>query len=99
MFLDKYKNDIDRLCLENKVRYLYVFGSVLKDSFNDTSDVDLVVDINSNDPLEYANYYFNLKFSLQDLLKRRIDLLENKAIRNPYIKENIDRSKTLIYGA
>jgi len=99
MFLDKYKNDINRLCLENKVKYLYVFGSVLKDSFNDTSDVDLVVDINSNDPLEYANYYFNLKFSLQDLLKRRIDLLENKAIRNPYIKENIDRTKTLIYGA
>jgi len=98
MFLDKYINDINRLCLENKVRYLYVFGSVLKDSFNDTSDIDLVVDISSNDPIEYANYYFNLKFSLQDLLKRKIDLLENKAIRNPYIKENIDRSKTLIYG-
>jgi predicted nucleotidyltransferase len=99
MFLDKYKNDINRLCHENKVRYLYVFGSALSDSFNDASDVDLVVDINSNDPLEYANYYFNLKFSLQDLLKRKIDLLENKAIRNPYIKEKIDRSKTLIYGA
>jgi predicted nucleotidyltransferase len=59
----------------------------------------LVVDINSNDPLDYANNYFNLKFSLQDLLKRNIDLLENKAIKNPYIRENIDRSKTLIYGA
>ena len=99
MFLDKYRNDINKLCLENKVKYLYVFGSVLSDNFNDKSDIDLVVDINSNDPLDYANYYFNLKFSLQDLLKRNIDLLENKAIRNQYIRENIDRSKTIIYEA
>jgi predicted nucleotidyltransferase len=99
MFLDSYIKDINKLCLENKVRYLYVFGSVLTDSFNDKSDIDLVVDIYSNDPLDYANNYFNLKFSLQDLLNRKIDLLENKAIKNPYIRENIDRSKTLIYGA
>jgi len=99
MFLDRYKNDINRLCLENKVKYLYVFGSVLTDYFNDKSDIDLIVDINSNDPIDYANNYFNLKFSLQDLLKRHIDLLENKAIKNSYIRENIDRSKMLIYGA
>src|SRR5271157_4157764 len=99
MFLDRYKNDISKLCIENKVKYLYVFGSVLTDNFNDTSDIDLVVDINSIDPLDYADHYFNLKFSLQDLLKRNIDLLENKAIKNPYIRKNIDRSKTLIYGA
>ena len=99
MFLDNYKNEINKLCLENKVKYLYVFGSVLTEKFNDKSDIDLVVDINSNDPIDYANNYFNLKFSLQDLLKRQIDLLENKAIKNPYIRENIDHSKTLIYGA
>ncbi|MDD5571169.1 MAG: nucleotidyltransferase domain-containing protein [Bacteroidales bacterium] len=99
MFLDKYKDDINKLCFENKVKYLYVFGSVLTDNFNDNSDIDLVVDIKSKDPLDYANNYFNLKFSLQDLLKRHIDLLENKAIKNPYIRENIDRSKTLLYGA
>ena len=99
MFLDKFKEDINKICIENKVKYLYVFGSVQSDNFNDKSDIDLVVDINSDDPLDYANNYFNLKFSLQDLLKRKIDLLENKAIKNPYIRENIDRSKTLIYGA
>ena len=99
MFLDRYKSDIHNLCLENKVKFLYVFGSVLTDNFTDKSDIDLVVDINSNDPLDYANYYFNLKFSLQELLKRNIDLLENKAIRNSYVRENIDRSKLMIYEA
>ena len=99
MFLDRFKDDIVRLCIENKVNYLYVFGSVITDSFNDNSDIDLVVDIKSADPLDYADHYFNLKFSLQDLLQRDIDLLENKEIKNPYIRENIDQTKTLVYAA
>jgi len=99
MYLDKYKKEINNLCLQNKVKSLYVFGSVLTDQFSKTSDIDLVVDIDSNDPFDYADNYFNLKFSLQNLFKRPIDLLENKAIKNPYIRENIDRSKTMIYGS
>ncbi len=98
MYLDKYKNEINSLCLQNKVKSLYVFGSVLTDRFNEKSDIDLVVDIDSNDPFAYADSYFNLKFALQDLFRRPIDLLENKAIKNPYIRQNIDHSKSLIYA-
>ena len=98
MYLDKYKGDIKELCKQNRVRSLYVFGSVLTDKFNEKSDIDLLVDIDSNDPLVYADYYFNLKFALQELFKRPIDLLESKAMKNPYIIRNIDRSKFLMYG-
>jgi len=98
MFLDKYKNEIISLCLQNKVKSLFVFGSVLTDIFTEHSDIDLVVDIDSKDPLDYADNYFNLKFGLHDLFKRTINLLENKAIKNPYIRQNIDRSKSLIYA-
>ncbi|PZX12222.1 hypothetical protein LX69_02947 [Breznakibacter xylanolyticus] len=98
MYLDNYRNSLIKLCQQNRVKSLYVFGSVLTDRFEDTSDIDLIVDIESNDPLEYADNYFNLKFALQDLLKRPIDLLENKAIRNPFIRSNIDSSKHLIYA-
>jgi len=98
MFLDKYTNEIDTLCRQNKVKSLYVFGSVLTERFSEKSDIDLVVDIDSNDPFDYSENYFNLKFALQDLLSRPIDLLENKAIKNPYIRRNIDSSKSLIYA-
>jgi len=98
MFLDNYTAKLRNLCQQNKVKTLYVFGSVLTDRFNDNSDIDLVVDIDSNDPFEYADNYFNLKFALQDLFKRPIDLLENKAIKNPFIRTNIDSSKYLIYA-
>ena len=98
MYMDKYKNEINDLCLQNNVKSLYVFGSVLTDSFTEKSDIDLVVDIDYNDPFDYADSYFNLKFALQDLFRRPIDLLENKAIRNPYIRQNIDNYKSLIYA-
>ncbi len=98
MYLDNYKNEINSLCLKNKVKSLYVFGSVLTDRFNEQSDIDLVVDIDSSDPFDYADSYFNLKFALQDLFHRPIDLLENKAIKNPYIRQSIDQSKSLIYA-
>ena len=98
MYLDKYTQEINNLCLQNKVKTLYVFGSVLTDQFSEKSDIDLVVDIDLNDPFDYADSYFNLKFALQDLLKRPIDLLENKAIKNPYFLRNLDSSKSLIYA-
>ena len=98
MYLDGYISSLKKLCQVNKVKSLYVFGSVLTDKFNENSDIDLLVDIDSSDPFEYADNYFNLKFSLQELFKRPVDLLENKSIRNPFIRQNIDSSKFLIYA-
>ena len=94
-----YTNELARLCVQNKVRSLYAFGSVLTNRFNRDSDIDLVVDIDSGNPLEYADCYFNLKFALQDLFSRPVDLLESKAIRNDYLRSEIDNTKELIYAS
>ena len=98
MYIDNYKNALTLLCVQNKVKSLYVFGSVLTNRFDNNSDIDLIVDIDSANPLEYADCYFNLKFALQDLFNRPIDLLENKAIKNQYLRQEIDNSKQLIYA-
>lgn len=98
MYLDKYINSLKNICQQNNVKSLYVFGSVLTDKFNENSDVDLLVEIDSSDPFDYADNYFNLKFALQELFKRPVDLLENKALKNPFVRKNIDSSKFLIYG-
>ena len=97
--LERNIEQIKRLCQSNSVNELYAFGSITNRNFTDDSDVDLVVDINDPDPINnYSDKYFNLKFSLEDTLGRAVDLLESKAIRNPYLKEEIDRTKILIYG-
>ena len=98
MYIDAYRNVLTQLCLQNKVKSLYAFGSVLTNRFNNDSDIDMVVDIDSTNPLEYAECYFKLKFALQDLFNRPVDLLENKSIRNSYLRQEIDNSKQLIYA-
>lgn len=98
MYIENYTTTLKILCQQHKVKSLYAFGSVLTNGFNEKSDIDLVVDIDSSDPFEYADNYFNLKFALQDLFKRPIDLLENKAIKNQFIRDNIDGSKFLVYA-
>jgi len=99
MYLESYIHEIRLLCQKNRVKSLYVFGSVLTDKFTDKSDIDLIVDIDSIDPLEYSDFYFNLKFALEELLRREIDLLESRALKNPYLIDNINLSKTLLYAS
>ena len=96
--IETYKEQILLLCKNYKVKSLYSFGSVNSKLFTVDSDVDLMVDFNTTDPLEYAENYFELKFALEKILNRSIDLLENKAIKNPLLRESIDSSKVLIYG-
>ena len=92
------KPDLTRLCVQNKVKSLYAFGSVLTGRFDNGSDIDLVVEFYTQSPLEYADCYFNLKFALQDLFDRPVDLLEKKAIRNDPLRREIDNTKELIYA-
>ncbi|MEJ7693907.1 nucleotidyltransferase domain-containing protein [Daejeonella sp.] len=82
----------------HKVKTLYAFGSVLTDRFNSKSDIDLIVDFHYVDVLDYADNYFDLKFALQDILKRSIDLLEENAIKNPFFRMAIMNHRQLIYG-
>lgn len=96
--LDKHIADIQKLCVNHKVKRLYAFGSVLTDDFNKESDIDLIVDFNPIDINDYADNYFDLKFSLQNVLQRPIDLLEEKAIKNPYFKQAVAQKRRLVYG-
>ena len=93
--------NIDRikaLCDTYHVKTLFAFGSVTRNELKPNSDIDFVVDIDSKDPLSYSDDYFGLKFHLEQLLKRHIDLLELRAIKNQYLKTNIENSKVLVYG-
>lgn len=96
--IEKNIDVITELCKKHKVSRLFVFGSVLTTKFKKTSDIDFVVDFMNVDLYEYADNYFDLKYSLENLFKRKVDLLEEKAIDNPYLRQKVDTSKELIYG-
>lgn len=96
--LNSHIDEIKRLCSSNNVKFLFAFGSVITDQYNDDSDIDLLVDFQDNDPLSYSEHYFNLKLQLEKILKKPIDLLEFKSLKNPYLKERIEKNKIQLYG-
>lgn len=96
--IEKHRKELDKACHAHKVDRLYVFGSVLTDKFNSGSDIDFIVSIYSEDPIDYAENYFDLKFELERIFNRKIDLLEQKAIRNRTFEKLVDQKKMLVYA-
>jgi predicted nucleotidyltransferase len=95
--IEKNIDKISDLCSKHKVKKLFAFGSVLSDRFQKESDIDLVVDFQEIELYDYADNYFDLKYSLENIFNREVDLLEDKAISNPYLRQSIDSTKQLIY--
>ena len=96
--IERNIEDIKRLCNIYSVAQMSVFGSVLTERFNDDSDIDLLVSFNNLPAENYANNYLQLQEALQGLLGREVDLVEDKAIRNPIFRSHVDRTKVQIYG-
>lgn len=96
--LDKNMNHINSLCSKHNVNKLFAFGSVLTENFNENSDIDLIVEFDPIELAEYADNYYDFKFSLETILQKPIDLLEEKAIKNPYFRQVVNQQRQLIYG-
>ena len=96
--IQNYSKEIENLCKTHKVKSLHAFGSVLTENFNVKSDLDFVVDFQQIDVLDYGDNYYSLKFALEDIFNRNVDLLEQKAIVNPFFLKTINQNKKLIYG-
>ena len=95
--IEKNIESLVNLCKQHKVKELYIFGSILTSKFNKDSDIDMLVQFDKIDILEYADNYFDFKEKLEKLLGREVDLLENQAIRNPIFRKILDRDKKIIY--
>ena len=86
------------LCNKYKVKRIFVYGSIVKGNFNPkTSDVDLIVEIEDLPPSEKGELIMKLWTELEELFARKVDLLTNLNIKNPYLRNEIENSKYLIY--
>jgi predicted nucleotidyltransferase len=95
--ITRNRPDIARLCQVHGVRKLELFGSAVGESFNrDTSDFDFVVDFADRSP-GYARRYLSLADSLESLLGRKVDLITERSIKNPYLRSSINATKVVVY--
>lgn len=95
--IERNIDKIRELCVQHNVASLFVFGSAVSNRFNSESDVDLLVDFKDVELYDYADNYFNLKSSLEEIFKRKVDLLESKALNNPFLISSINQTKQVIY--
>ncbi len=94
------RDELREVCRRFHVRQLELFGSAARDDFDPArSDLDFLVEFQPVPLGAYADAFFGLKESLEQLFGRPVDLVAAAAIRNPYLRESVDRAKTLLYAA
>jgi predicted nucleotidyltransferase len=89
---------ISELCIAHNVRTLYVFGSVCTDKFNEHSDIDILVSFKELSVAKYTDSYFALHDDLEKLLGRKIDLVTENSLSNPYFIQRVEETKQLLYA-
>ena len=87
------------LCSKYSVKTMYVFGSVCTENFNNESDIDILIAFDNLSIEQYTDNYFELHYKLETLFGRKIDLLTEKSLSNPYFIQSLENTKQLIYAA
>jgi len=88
------------LCKKYRVETMYLFGSAATNAFNENSDMDFLVSFRNDVTLEeYADNYFDLMFEMEDIFGRKIDLVTEKTLSNPFFIRSVEQTKQLIYAA
>jgi len=97
--LISFENSLAQLCINFGVKRLELFGSASREDFDEqTSDLDFLIEFTEN-PIDGAfDRYFDLKEALEHLFQRPVDLVEIKAISNPYFRQAVEQEKILVYG-
>ena len=95
--INAYRSLLTELCLSLSVRRLELAGSAARDDFRETSDIDVIIEFEGNDNL--FNRYFDLKKGLENIFKRKVDVIQTGAINNPYLRKSLEQDRIAIYEA
>ena len=95
------KDELARLCRSYGVVRLEVFGSAARGEDFDpqSSDADFLVEFDLGSGPATLDQYFDFRDALCGALGLPVDLVEAEAVRNPYLRAAIDRSRELIYAS
>ena len=93
-----YKEKISAICDSLSVKRLDMVGSAARDDFDpEKSDIDVLVEFEGQENLFFR--YFELKKRLETLFNKKVDLIQEKAVKNPYIQRTIRRDRVAIHGS
>lgn len=96
--IDSLRPEIAKLCKRLRVKRLDIFGSATTEAFGPVSDVDVLVEFDRRGDGLFDRY-FDLKEGLEQVLSRDVDLITEGFIRNPYFRQEIERTRRSVYAA
>lgn len=92
--------EVFELCHRYGVHRLDVFGSATRADFDPVrSDLDFLVEFEDFTVSTAADRFLGLLVDLEELFGRRVDLVSTKAIRNPYFRQVVNRTRVPLYAA
>jgi hypothetical protein len=98
--IEEHRAQLFDLCGKYRVKSLQLIGSATRADFDPaTSDLDFVVEFHDFTVANAADRYLGLLVDLEELFGRRVDLISYRAIRNPYFKQVVDRTRVMLYAA
>ena len=96
--LTSLQSEIADICRALAIKRVELIGSAARDDFcHESSDVDVLVEFDGTDDLFHR--YFELKQRLESLFGRKVDVVQAGAVKNPYIRQTMERDRILVYGA
>lgn len=97
--IETHSAALSDLCRRYGVERLYLFGSAASDRLHDSSDLDFVVEMadRQSDP-DYADRYLGFAEELERLFGRRVDLVTEQSIHNPYFRREVEATRQLVYA-
>ena len=98
-FIEDKIQKLREICKTYDVKSMYVFGSACTNKFNENSDIDILVAFKDISIEKYTDNYFELHYKLEQLFGRKIDLLTENSLSNPYLIKSIEETKQLLYAA
>jgi predicted nucleotidyltransferase len=96
--IDIPETQLIELCRKWKVKELSLFGSILRDDFKPSSDVDVLVSFDPSAPWSLLDL-MEMKEKLEVLFGHSVDLVEKEALRNPWRKRRILSTYEVVYAA
>ena len=97
--IENNKLELQRLCEQHDIQTMYVFGSATTADFNELSDIDILISFKEISFDKYTDNYFELHEKLESLFKKRVDLLTERSLINPYFIKSVEQTKQLLYAA
>jgi len=96
--LTVYEPRLRELCHSLAVKRMELVGSAARDDFlPDSSDIDVIIEFEGDDSL--FDRYFDLKSGLESIFGRKVDVIQQGAVTNPYLRTALEEDRRPVYEA